>query len=257
MSTPSLFRRFELDGDAYDWCFRNNNPFKSPFDSNRDFFSLLNRVPQEGDANLRRSIDSLNTKLPVFFDLFRPNNPRPIYASSIFLGGPDQENINNFIHIQNVDGELRIVEELKETELVKYATFPIHLTQVGGSDGSVSAAASWTYDIEDIDGKSLGTAVDIDSAPHNWVRPTLGKMVQATAGLAHYEGETLVVDWVNEREAVEECSGGELLAAQSGSSDPTASEFSDGEYGIFKNTTSGNVFLTYNDGGTIKKVTLT
>lgn len=30
-----------------------------------------------------------------------------------------------------------------------------------------------------------------------------------------------------------------------------------GEWGVFKNTTSGDVVLAYNDGGTIKTVTLT
>jgi hypothetical protein len=40
--------------------------------------------------------------------------------------------------------------------------------------------------------------------------------------------------------------------------DPTTTEYaSDGDWGIHKNTTSGNVFLAYNDGGSIVKVQLT
>jgi hypothetical protein len=39
--------------------------------------------------------------------------------------------------------------------------------------------------------------------------------------------------------------------------DPTTTEIpNSGEFGLHKNTTSGNVFLAYNDGGTIKKVQL-
>lgn len=42
------------------------------------------------------------------------------------------------------------------------------------------------------------------------------------------------------------------------SADPTTTEYpNDKDAGIHKNTTSGNVYLSYNDGGTIKKVQLT
>lgn len=47
------------------------------------------------------------------------------------------------------------------------------------------------------------------------------------------------------------------LGLTSTAADPTLVEYpSDKDYGLHKNTTSGDVFLTYNDGGTIKKVTL-
>lgn len=40
--------------------------------------------------------------------------------------------------------------------------------------------------------------------------------------------------------------------------DPTTTEYAtDKDWGVHKNTTSGNVYLAYNDGGTIKKVQLT
>lgn len=48
------------------------------------------------------------------------------------------------------------------------------------------------------------------------------------------------------------------LKRTSTSADPTTTEYpNDKDAGIHKNTTSSNVFLAYNDGGTIKKVQLT
>ena len=47
------------------------------------------------------------------------------------------------------------------------------------------------------------------------------------------------------------------LVRTSTSADPTTTEYpNDKDAGIHKNTTSGNVYLAYNDGGTIKKVQL-
>lgn len=44
----------------------------------------------------------------------------------------------------------------------------------------------------------------------------------------------------------------------SSTTDPTTTEYpNDKDAGIHKNTTSGNVYLSYNDGGVIKKVALT
>lgn len=54
--------------------------------------------------------------------------------------------------------------------------------------------------------------------------------------------------------------GGTLrfIAFTSSSGDPTTTLYTtDKDAGIHKNTTSGNVYLAYNDGGTIKKVQLT
>lgn len=49
-----------------------------------------------------------------------------------------------------------------------------------------------------------------------------------------------------------------LRGRTSSSADPTTTEYpSDGDYGIHKNTTSGSVFLAFNDGGTIRKAQLT
>lgn len=47
------------------------------------------------------------------------------------------------------------------------------------------------------------------------------------------------------------------LKRTSTSADPTTTEYpNDKDAGIHKNTTSGNVYLAFNDGGTIKKVQL-
>lgn len=48
------------------------------------------------------------------------------------------------------------------------------------------------------------------------------------------------------------------LIRTSSTADPSTTEYpNDKDAGIHKNTTSGNVYLSYNDGGTIKKVVLT
>lgn len=56
-------------------------------------------------------------------------------------------------------------------------------------------------------------------------------------------------------------SGGEVIrftGSSSSSADPTTTELPNArDWGIHKNTTSGNVFIAYNDGGTIRKVQLT
>jgi hypothetical protein len=78
--------------------------------------------------------------------------------------------------------------------------FPISLTQTGGSQGTASAAASWTYTVtETASALQLGTSVNPVNAPHLWRRPSLGQMVAATAGLAHYnESGAFIIDWINE-----------------------------------------------------------
>ena len=48
------------------------------------------------------------------------------------------------------------------------------------------------------------------------------------------------------------------LGLSSSAADPTTTEFpADKDFGLHKNTSSGSVFLAYNDGGAIKKVALT
>lgn len=90
------------------------------------------------------------------------------------------------------------------------APFPVTLTQVGGAQGTASAAATWTYDVADaISAASLETAVNPTASPHQWRRPGVGAITPATFGYAHYtaQGE-LAVGWINETLEQEACSGG-------------------------------------------------
>jgi len=63
----------------------------------------------------------------------------------------------------------------------------------------------------------------------------------------------------NDGAATVKFGGGHCLGYTSAASDPTTTELpSDKDWSIHKNTSSGSVFLAFNDGGsTIKKVELT
>ncbi len=79
------------------------------------------------------------------------------------------------------------------------AVFAVTMSQTGGSDGTPSATASWSYTVTDaITGATLGTVVNPASSPHKWRRPDVGKMLVATFGHAHFNGDELVIGWCNE-----------------------------------------------------------
>lgn len=86
-------------------------------------------------------------------------------------------------------------------------TYPLNLTHVGGSNGSASTAASWTYDCYDIvSGLKLLTAVNPVSSPHVYKRPTIGKMTTATSAIAYTDlYAQIVIQWTNEVAEVEAC----------------------------------------------------
>jgi len=94
--------------------------------------------------------------------------------------------------------------------------FPVELTQVGGEQGDEENPASWTYDVLDVvTGETLASGVDPVASPHKWQRPSVGQMIAATFGYAHYQpndaGEMeLVLGWINEMVDQEACpdSGG-------------------------------------------------
>jgi len=94
--------------------------------------------------------------------------------------------------------------------------FPVELTQVGGSQGDEENPATWTYDVADVvTGETLASAVDPTASPHKWQRPSIGWMIPATFGYAHYQpdgagGWELVLGWINETVDQEACetSGG-------------------------------------------------
>lgn len=94
--------------------------------------------------------------------------------------------------------------------------FPVELTQVGGTQGDEENPATWTYDVLDVvTGETLESGVDPTADPHKWQRPSVGQMIAANFGYAHYQddgagGLELVLGWINEMVDQEACddSGG-------------------------------------------------
>lgn len=79
--------------------------------------------------------------------------------------------------------------------------FPVNLEQTGGEQGDEENPATWTYDVSDpATDKVLAEGVDPTADPHKWQRPSVGFIIQATFGYAHYnkDGE-LVLGWINEQ----------------------------------------------------------
>ena len=85
--------------------------------------------------------------------------------------------------------------------------FPIDLTQTGGSQGTDTTAASWSYTVDHgITGVELATLQNPVSGAHNFRRPAVGQMVKATAGYAHYSlTGVLTIGWINEVADQEVC----------------------------------------------------
>lgn len=89
--------------------------------------------------------------------------------------------------------------------------FPVELSQTGGDQGDESYPATWTYDVKDAEtGTTLESGVDPTETPHKWQRPSIGQMIAATYGYAHYEddgsgGQKLVLGWINETVDQEAC----------------------------------------------------
>lgn len=97
--------------------------------------------------------------------------------------------------------------------------FPVNLTVTSGTSTETGTATppqcGYEYDVEDArtSRKLAGTgttpavaAVDPIVSPHKWVRPTVGYMIAATFGYAHYTGAgVLVIGWINEIAEQEAC----------------------------------------------------
>lgn len=71
-----------------------------------------------------------------------------------------------------------------------------------------------------------------------------------------YESSADVVDVITGGGRRIRIGNGVELGIQSGAADPAAGNINDGYATVWKNTTSGNIFLAVNDGGTIKKIAL-
>jgi len=85
--------------------------------------------------------------------------------------------------------------------------FPVDLAQYGGEQGDDQNPATWTYDVTDpFTGETLASGVDPVASPHKWQRPSVGYIIPATFGYAHWneEGE-LVLGWINEVADQEPC----------------------------------------------------
>jgi hypothetical protein len=75
--------------------------------------------------------------------------------------------------------------------------------QVGGSQGTSSSQASWTYNVDDIEsGETILSSVDVNGSGHPYERPDAGQLSQATfaivyTGAANPPSAPAVV-WLNE-----------------------------------------------------------
>lgn len=88
---------------------------------------------------------------------------------------------------------------------------PVALTQVGGTDGDEATAATWTYDVSDLGGNVIESALDPTATPHNASRE-IGLVTAATRGTGYYQvnaGGTaieFVLHWLDESYTAEACS---------------------------------------------------
>jgi len=85
--------------------------------------------------------------------------------------------------------------------------FPVKLEKTGGEQGTNEKVASWTYKITDaLTDEKLEEDVDPASSPHQWKRPNIGAMTEATFGYAHYDNDNqLVLGRLNETLETEKC----------------------------------------------------
>jgi len=92
-------------------------------------------------------------------------------------------------------------------EYEKGGVFPVILAYDGGSAGSETTQASWTYTVTDaLSEVELGATVDPTAGVHKWVRPTVGVMIAATFGYAHRNAAgDFVIGWINEVADQEAC----------------------------------------------------
>jgi len=79
--------------------------------------------------------------------------------------------------------------------------FPVKLKQVYGEQGDEKKPATWTYDVSDpTTDDVLAEGINPTSSPHQWKRPSVGYMIKATFGYAHYDkDDKLVLGWLNEQ----------------------------------------------------------
>lgn len=78
------------------------------------------------------------------------------------------------------------------------ATFQVELEQVGGTQGTSTEPASWTYNVKmwEGDGSIVKASASIDGAPNHYRRPNAGQLEPATFGTATYNssGSLVIID---------------------------------------------------------------
>ena len=57
------------------------------------------------------------------------------------------------------------------------APIPVILTQMGGSQGTSTTAASWTYKVTTLASQDVATNINPVSSPHRWRRPSVGYII--------------------------------------------------------------------------------
>jgi hypothetical protein len=85
--------------------------------------------------------------------------------------------------------------------------FPITLSKSGGEEGDEKTATSWRYNVTHaLTKETLAEDVNPTASPHQWRRPGIGKMTQATFGYAHFNSDDkLVIGWINETFVLGSC----------------------------------------------------
>ena len=85
--------------------------------------------------------------------------------------------------------------------------FPVVLNKTGGDEGDEKTATTWRYDVTHaLTDELLAEDIDPTKSPHQWKRPSIGRMTQATFGYAHFDNDdNLVVGWINETFVLSSC----------------------------------------------------
>ena len=91
----------------------------------------------------------------------------------------------------------------------KSVLFPVKLEKTGGEQGDDESVASWTYKVTDaMTDEVLDEDVNPTESPHQWRRPGIGALQEATFGYAHRDkDDELVLGWINETLQLEKCDG--------------------------------------------------
>jgi len=89
----------------------------------------------------------------------------------------------------------------------KSTLFPVKLEKTGGEQGDDTKVASWKYKVTDaMTDEKLEEDVDPTASPHQWKRPNIGAIAEASFGYAHYDkDDKLVLGWINEILQLDKC----------------------------------------------------